>query len=123
MAGSASAACNVCISGVNYTIACDCFPCGGNGLSMSVSNPNPSVCQSISGRDGGASCISSSLNAIGRWGTALTGVLQGKAVATNKSGVAVGARGASNLTGGMSSTSLLLIVLVVGVIIFAVTRK
>jgi hypothetical protein len=118
----AGPACNLCISGVNYTIACDCFPCGGNGLSMSTSNPNPAVCQSVAGKDGGASCVSSSLNAIGKWGTALTGILQGKAVATNKSGVAVGARGAT-LGNALSTNTILLILVIAGVVIFMVTRK
>jgi|SRR5882724_4430405 len=121
MAGSASAACNVCISGINYTIACDCFPCGGNGLSMSVSNPNPSVSQTPRGGNS-ACCVSNSLNAIGKWGTALTGILQGKAVATNPNGVAVGAKGASSI-GATSSTTLILILLVFGVVIFLLMRK
>ncbi len=97
MSGSAGAACNVCLNGINYTIACDCFPCGGNGLSMSVSNPNPSISQTP--RSGNtACCVSNSLNAIGKWGTALTGI-------------------------GMSSTALIVILLVVGFVLFFAMRK
>jgi hypothetical protein len=92
---------------------------------MSTSNPNASVSQVAGGRtgNGGFCCVSSSLNAIGKWGTALTGILQGKAVATGTSGVAVGAKGATGLPGSVSSTSLVLILLVVGVLIFMATRK
>lgn len=94
--------------------------CGYNALSMSTVNVNPSTCQSVCGSDGGAGSLSSALNAVGRWGTALTGVLQGKPVATNKSGgVAVGARGSTNLPGAnrLSSNSMLLILVIVLVIV------
>jgi hypothetical protein len=117
-------ACCVCVGGVNYSISCACNPCGGNGLSMSTNNPNPAISQSVGGCGGcgGASSLSAALNAVGKWGTALTGVLQGKPVATNKSGVAVGAKGASALT-SMSPNSMLLILLIVGGLIFLAMRK
>jgi hypothetical protein len=89
---------------------------------MSASNPNPAICQSISGKCGGASCVGNALNAIGKWGTALTGVLQGKPVATNKSGVAVGAKGSTALAGSLTPNTIILILLVIGVIIFMATR-
>lgn len=92
---------------------------------MSTSAPNASVSQSAGGRtgDGGASCVSSSLNAIGKWGTALTGILQGKPVSTAGTGVAVGAKGATALPGSVSSTSLVLILVVLGFVIYLVTRS
>ena len=114
-------ACCVCINGVNYTMACACNPCGGNGLSMSSVNPNPAVCQSVCGKDGGAGSVGAALNAAGKWGTALTGILQGKPVATTKTGVAVGAKGSSSI-GGVSTNGIILILLVVGVLIFVATR-
>jgi len=97
--------------------------CGYNALSMSTVNVNPSTCQSVCGSDGGAGSLSSALNAVGRWGTALTGVLQGKPVAANKSGVAVGAKGATSLSGNrLSGNSMLLILVIVGVLIYMATR-
>jgi hypothetical protein len=114
-------ACCVCINGVNYTMACACNPCGGNGVSMSSVNPNPAVCQSVSGKDGGAGAAADFLNAAGRWGTALLGVAQGKPVSTTKTGVAVGARGSSTI-GGMSTNSLVVLVIIAAVVIFLVTR-
>lgn len=92
-------------------------------MSMSTNNPNPSVSQSVNGGDGGASCLSSSLNAIGKWGVALTGILQGRPVATNNTGVAVGARGQNGLPGQKSTQSLVVIVLVIGVVLFVLLRK
>jgi hypothetical protein len=114
--------CCLCVGGVNYTMACACNPCGGNSLSMSTVNPNPSACQSVSGGCGGASALSNTLNAIGKWGTVLTASLQGKPVAANKSGVAVGARGATGLSGSLSPNAMLLIVLIIGGLIFLATR-
>lgn len=92
---------------------------------MSASNPNPTVCQNVCcGKGcGGASNLADSLNAIGRWGTVLTATLQGKPVAVNKSGVAVGARGSTQLTNRMSGNSMLLILVIVGVLIFMAIRK
>lgn len=115
--------CCVCVNGVNYTLSCACNPCGGNCLSMSTNNPNPSIAQNVKGGDGGASCIQNGLNAVGKWGTVLLATLQGKPVATSKSGVAVGARGQNNLPGQTSSTSLLVIVLVIGVVLFVLLKK
>ena len=112
--------CCVCIGGVNYTKAC--AACGANPLSMSTVNVNPSANQSVCGGDGGAGSLSSALNAIGKWGTALTGVMQGKAVQTGKSGVAVGAKGATGFGATMSPNSMLLILIIVGVLIFMATR-
>jgi hypothetical protein len=91
---------------------------------MSSVNVNPSVSQAgCKNNDcGGASAVTASLNAIGRWGTALTGVLQGKPVATNKNGVAVGAKGATTL-GGVSSNSLILILVIVAALLFVALRK
>jgi hypothetical protein len=84
---------------------------------MSSVNPNPAVCQSVCGKDGGASSVGSALNAVGKWGTALTAVLQGKPVATSKNGVAVGAKGASTL-GGVSTTSIVILLIIVVAVIF-----
>lgn len=100
--------------------------CGQNDLSMSASNPNPAVCQSVCCDTGcgGASGLASTLNAIGKWGTILTATVQGKPVIANKSGVAVGARGTTSLSGNrMSGNSMLLILAIVGVLIFMALRK
>ena len=106
-------------------VMCEQCDCGGNALSMSTSNPNPAVCQNVCGGKGcgGASNLSDSLNAIGKWGTVLTASLQGKPVVVNKSGVAVGAKGSTALTNRMSGNSMLLILVIVGVLIFMATRK
>lgn len=107
-----------------YIICEEC--CGSNCVSMSTSNPNPSVSQSPCKEKGcgGASNLADALNAIGRWGTALTGTIQGKPVSANASGVAVGAKGTTSLAGNrMSGNSMLLILVIVGVLIFMATRK
>jgi hypothetical protein len=117
----------VCIGGVNYTKACSCMSvqccCGANPVSMSTVNPSANVGQSVCGGCGGASGLSNALNAIGKWGTVLTATVQGKPVAATKTGVAVGAKGASSLGGAMSGGSLILILIVVGVLIFMATGK
>lgn len=119
----AGCTCCVCIGGVNYTKACSACNC--NSLSMSTVHPNPSVNQAVCkcGGCGGASSLSSALNAIGKWGTAITGLAQGKPVATSKTGVAVGAKGATTLGGAISSNTLILILVVVGALIFLAMRK
>jgi hypothetical protein len=102
----------------------DCCCCGGNPLSMSTVQPNPSVSQGVRGNCGGASCISNTLNAIGKWGTVLTASLQGKPVATTGTGgVSVGAKGATSLPGQFSGNSMIVILLVVGALIFLATRR
>lgn len=116
----------VCIGGVNYTKACSCKSvqcccCGGGSLAMSTVHPNPAVNQSVGGNCGGASCLSQALNAIGKWGTAITGMATNKPVVVGAKTVAVGASGTT--LGGMSGNSLLLILLVVGVLIFVAMRK
>jgi hypothetical protein len=93
---------------------------------MSASNPNPAVCQSpcCDTGCGGASNLSSTLNAIGKWGTILTATVQGKPVVTNRNGVAVGARGTTSLSGNnLSGNSMLLILVIVGVLVFMAMRK
>jgi hypothetical protein len=91
---------------------------------MSTVSPNASIKQCVSGGCGGAANLSSILNAVGKWGTALTATVQGKPVATSGTGVAVGAKGATSLTGGaLSGNALLLILLIVGVLVFVAMRK
>jgi hypothetical protein len=90
---------------------------------MSTVNPNPTTCQSIAGKDGGASCVSNVLNAVGKWGTALTGILQGKPVATSKTGVAVGAKGSTGFSNTLTPGTMLLILAVIGILIYIATRK
>ena len=110
--------CCVCIGGVNYTKSCSA--CGANPLAMSTVNPSAAVGQSVckSRGCGGASALSCALNAIGKWGTVLTATVQGKPVATTKSGVAVGTTGAQ-----LSGNSMLFILIIVGVLIFMATRN
>jgi hypothetical protein len=108
-----------------YAMDC-CYKCGTNDLSMSTSDPNPAVCQNVCCDTGcgGASKLSSALNAIGKWGTILTATVQGKPVIASKSGVAVGARGATSVSGNrMSGNSMLLILVIVAVLIFMALRK
>jgi hypothetical protein len=91
---------------------------------MSTVSPNASVGQSVAGSDGGAANLSSILNAVGKWGTALTATVQGKPVAASASGVAIGAKGSTSLTGGaLSGNTLILILLIVGALIFVAMRK
>jgi hypothetical protein len=89
---------------------------------MSSVNPNPSVNQSVCGSDGGASNLACTLNAIGKWGTILTGVAQGKAV-SGGGGVQVGAKGSTTLGSVSSSNTLILIVVVAAVLLFIAMRK
>ena len=114
-------ACCVCVGGVNYTISCACNPCGGNSLSMQTVNANPSVNQASGGNCGGASCLSNTLNAIGKWGTALTATLQGKPVATTKTGVAVGARGSQSVS-GVSGGSMLFVIALILLVVFLLRK-
>ena len=92
---------------------------------MSTVNPSASADQSVccGSGCGGAAGLGNALNAIGKWGTVLTATIQGKPVATTKSGVAVGAKGSQSLSGGLSGNSLILILAIVGVLIFMATRK
>jgi hypothetical protein len=116
---NAASPCCVCIGGVNYTVSCaenKCggSGCGGNAQAMSTVKPNASAGQSVSGGCGGASCVSNALNAIGKWGTAITGIATGKAV--NAGGVAVGAAGSQSVS-GFNGTTLVIILVVVVVVI------
>src|SRR5712671_5282804 len=88
-----------------------CIDCAGNPLSMSTSNPNPSVNQSVGGNDGGASDVAATLNAVGKWGTALTGILTGRPVATTQTGVAVGAKNSTGFRQSSSSGIIFIVIL------------
>lgn len=103
----------------------DCCCCGSCAQAGSTSNANASVCQNpcCNSGCGGFSGLASSLNAIGKWGSVITAQVQGKAVAVNKNGVAIGAKGASTLPGQFSGSSMLLILVVVAVLLFVATRK
>lgn len=90
---------------------------------MSVSQPNPSVSQGVCGGDGGAGSTSNWLNTVGKWGTVLTATLQGKPVASNASGVSIGAKGSTTLPGKISSNSMILILIIVVGLIFLAMRK
>ena len=86
---------------------------------MSTNAPNASVSQTAGGTRagcGGATCTMNLLNGIGKWGTALTGVLTGRSVSASG---AVGAKPAV----ATSSASMLVIVLVIGAILFVMLRK
>ena len=98
-----------------------CIDCAGNPLSMSTNNPNPSVNQSVCGDCGGAATTMNTLNAVGKWGTALTGILKGRPVAANKTGVSVGARGSTGFRQTSGGGVLFLLVLVV--VIFFLMKK
>lgn len=95
--------------------------CGGNQLSMSTSQPNPSVNQSVGGNCGGASCVQATLNAVGKWGTALTGILTGRPVQTTQSGVAVGARNSAGFRQSSSGGIIFIVILVV--VVFFLIKK
>src|SRR5260221_14336110 len=81
-------------------------------IAMNTVDPNPSVSQSVCccNGDGGASNLSSAINAVGRWGTVLLATSQGKPVQAGK--IAVGARGSTSVR-GMQGGSLLLIIIVI----------
>lgn len=96
--------------------------CGQNSLSMSTSNPNASICQSVCCCDGGASNIASILNVAGKWGSVLTAQATGRAVSTKGGGVTVGAKGASGLPGQFSGMSLILILLVLGGLLYLASK-
>jgi hypothetical protein len=91
--------CCVCIGGINYTKACSA--CGGNSLSASTVNANPSVSQTSGGAKGcgGASCAMQILNSIGKFGTAITGQAftssTTKAVAVTKANTTVATQGST----------------------------
>lgn len=95
--------------------------CGSCCLAMSTSVPNPSTCQSpccVSG-DGGAGNLSGILNSVGRFGTAITGIVAGSQV----KGAAIKARAQTQVaTAAISSTTMIFIVIVIALLIFWATR-
>ena len=82
---------------------------------MSASNPNPQVAQTpASGGDGGASCLSGTLNTIGKWGFAITGAASGAPVAVGRGGAAVGINPKATVaTAAINGTTVLLIVAII----------
>lgn len=86
-------------------------------LSMATSAPNPGVNQNTCCccGDGGASNLSSVLNTIGRYGTAVTGIVAGSQVkgAQIKAGVAQSA---------INSTTMIVIVIALAIIVFFALR-
>lgn len=105
--------------------ACCC--CGSNPLALSTSAPNAAVCQApCCGKgDGGAGNISCVLNAVGKWGSVLTAQAQGRPVAVGANSVAIGAKGATSLAGfgGLSTGTILLLLVVLGAIVFLAVRR
>jgi len=98
--------------------------CGGyvscDAISMATSVPNPAVCQSTGGTigDGGAGALSGVLNTIGKWGTAITGVVAGSKV----QGAAIQARAQTKVaTQGIQWGALVIIVLA-ALVIYLVAR-
>ena len=111
-----------------YVDPCSGFYCccgvgafGGNNLSMATSTPNPSVPQSgscVSG-DGGAGALSNILNTVGKWGTAVTGVVAGSKV----QGAAIQANAQTKVAqSAISSTTMIVIVIVVALLIWMVAK-
>jgi hypothetical protein len=94
-------------------------------LSNATVNVTPGVCQSggCCG-DGGASNVSSALNAVGRWGTILASTLQNKPVVVgNRGGIAVGPTGAQspfsqNSLGGHMGMLIIFAIIIIIVLLF-----
>lgn len=87
------------------------------GLAMNTVDPNPSVNQAVCccNGDGGASNLSSAINAVGRWGTVLLATSQGKPVQSGK--LAVGAKGSTSVAGIQGGSLLLIAVVIIAVVL------
>ena len=97
------------------------LPCGSCCLSMATSVPNASVSQSACNccGDGGASNLSGILNSVGRFGTAITGIVAGSQV----KGAAIKANAQTTVAkAAISSTTMIVIVIVIALAIFLVAR-
>lgn len=96
--------------------------CGGTcNLSLATVAPNPTVSQAVPGGskcDGGASCLSTALNSIGKWGASIAGIATGRATTVGANGVAV-APSATNVaaTAQAKAAAYLPIILVVAAVI------
>lgn len=111
-----------------YSDPCSGFVCccgvgsfGGNNLSMATSAPNPSTPQSgcCASGDGGAGSLSNALNTIGKWGTAITGVVAGSKV----QGAAIQAKAQTKVaTSAISSTTMIVVIIVVALLIYMVAK-
>lgn len=100
-----------------------------DSIDVATVDPNPSVDQSVSGGDGGASAVSDIANAVGKWGTVIGSIVSNTPIvaAQTKTGqiVPVGSRG-STVYGARPMGSNLVLVLVVvvgGVILFSMAKK
>lgn len=103
---------------------CNCYGSGGagmagSGLSMNTSPPNLQVCASPGGTsgDGGASNLQSILNSVGRWGTAVTGIVASSKVA----GAQVQARTVTQ-TANTGAFTLIVIVVIIALLIYEVMK-
>lgn len=113
--GKMSATCIYC---------CNCYGSGGagmagSGLSMNTSPPNLQVCASPGGTsgDGGASSLQAVLNSVGRWGTAVTGIVAGSKV----QGAQIQARTVTQ-TANTGAFTLIVIVVIVALLIYEVMK-
>lgn len=98
--------------------------CGQCSLSMQTVNADASVGQSVCGNCGGLSCVSNILNTVGKWGTAITAVASGQAVASGGV-VTSGSKSVVPIVTSpkMSTQTIVLILIVVAGIIFLATRS
>lgn len=90
-------------------------------MSMATSTPNPATPQSgtCGCGDGGAGSLSNALNTIGKWGTAVTGVVAGSKV----QGAAIQAKAQTKVaTSAINSTTMIVIVIVVALLIWMVAK-
>lgn len=111
-----------------YVDPCSGFSCccgvgsfGGTNLAMNTSTPNPGISQSgcCATGDGGAGSLSNALNTIGKWGTAITGVVAGSKV----QGAAIQAKAQTKVaTSAINSTTMIVVVIVVALLIWMVAK-
>lgn len=104
-----------------FVYCCGAGSFGGTNLSMATSTPNPATPQSgcCASGDGGAGALSNVLNTVGKWGTAITGVVAGSKVQA----ATVQAKATTKVaTAGISSVTMIVVVIVVALLIYMVAK-
>ena len=98
---------------------CNPLLCCGQNLAMNTVIANPAVCQSPGSAtgDGGASALGTLLNSVGRWGTAVTGIVaSSKVQAAN-----IQARTVTR-TANTGAFTLIVIVVIIALLIYEVLK-
>lgn len=98
------------------TCCCDIY---GSNLGLNTVAANMAVCRSPGGQsgDGGAQGLMNVINAAGRWGTAVTGIVAGSKV----QGAAIQSRTVTK-TANTGAFTLIVIVVIIALLIYEVLK-